>query len=49
MSDRLNEFVTARINERRENMMKGEDKGEDFISVYLTELQRSGGKLQDRY
>ena len=40
-------FMWKKIKERREIMKKGEETS-DFISVYLKEVDKSGGKLQDR-
>ena len=47
VADRANEMVTKRIRERRENMKQG-DETSDFISAYLSEVDKSGGKLQDK-
>ena len=40
-------FMWRKIEERREIMKKGEESS-DFISAYLKEVDKSGGKLQNR-
>ena len=40
-------FMWRKIEERREFMKKGEESS-DFISAYLKEVDKSGGKLQNR-
>ena len=48
MSAILNSFAEKKIAETKENLEKGRESS-DFISVYLKEVEKSKGKLQDRY
>ena len=37
----------AEIQERKERIARGEE-GSDFISLYLKEVEKSGGKFENR-
>ena len=44
----LNNFAQKKIAQAKENLEKGRESS-DFISVYLKEVEKYKGKLQDRY
>ena len=46
--NRLHTYINERVHERKEIMQTGKDST-DFISMYLREVEKSGGKLEDRY
>ena len=47
ISKRTNEYISRKIQERKERIARGEE-GSDFISLYLKEVGKSGGKFEDR-
>ena len=46
--NRVHAYVAGKELERKESMQRGQDST-DFISMYLKEVEKSDGKLEDRY
>ena len=47
VAKRVNKTVTEEIQKRKQSMQNGEDPS-DFIGVYLSEVEKSKGVLDDR-
>ena len=48
VADQLNEYARTKIEQVKESLTVGEDQT-NFISVYLQEVRKSDGKIEDRY
>ena len=45
--EKLNSFLSKKINERRERGVDGNEEPSDFIEGYLQEVQTSKGQMED--
>ena len=48
VADKLNDFAWKKISELKENIKTNEETN-NFISSYLKEIEKSDGKMEDRY